>query len=134
MLAQPPEVHTCAIVANKTSPPLRISSDPAIILANFEYKPGTLTHALGGWKDVVGYVRENEAATKGYTVCEDKEGNSVRTVEVYENWDFLESVHVKNEAIKRNQEQNGRDRTGVKGAVRVKAIDGFLGREERYKL
>ncbi|PSN59405.1 hypothetical protein BS50DRAFT_640959 [Corynespora cassiicola Philippines] len=135
VLASPPEVNTSPIVANKASqPPPTISANPAIVLAHFEYKPGTLSHAVEGWKQVVDYVSGNEEETRGYTVLEDKETNCVRTVEVYDSWDFVEKVHLKSAAIGKNQEQNGKDRTGVKGAVHVRAVDGFLGRAERARI
>jgi quinol monooxygenase YgiN len=135
VLAGAPEVHVCPIIANKTSTPVpTIASAPAIVIAHFGYKPNTLAHALEGWKSVVEYVTKNEYWTRGYTVGEGKETDSVRTVEVYESWKFLDKVHVKSEAVARNQEQNGRDRTAVHGAVRVRAVDGFLGREERSRL
>lgn len=136
VLAGAPEVHISPIIANKTpsSPIPTIASSPAIVIAHFGYKPNKLSHALEGWKSVVEYVTKNEYWTRGYTVGEDKDGESVRTVEVYESWDFLDKVHGKGEAVAKNQEQNGRDRTAVHGAVRLRAVDGFLGREEKSRL
>ncbi|KAJ4305776.1 hypothetical protein N0V90_001308 [Kalmusia sp. IMI 367209] len=134
VLAQPPEVHTSTVAASKPcSPPPSISTSPAIVLAHFDYKPKTVAHALQGWTDVVDYVSKNEYWTRGYTVGEEKETNSVRTVETYESWDFLEKVHMKSEAIAKNREHNGKDRVG-QGAVRVVAVDGYLGREGKAKL
>ena len=131
VLTGPPEVFNTNTVAEKISrPPPTVSSNPAIILANFEYKPGTLSHALEGWKDVVKYVESNEDGTKGYTVTAADGGNEVRTVEMYDSWDYVENVHLKAPAIAENQKQNGADRTGNKGAVRLRAVDGFLGREK----
>lgn len=62
-----------------------------------------------------------------FTVAEDKETNSVRTVEVLDSWDTL-SVLVKTDAAKKNIEHNGKDRTGVKSAIKVRAVAGFIGR------
>jgi hypothetical protein len=136
VLAAAPEVHISPIIANKrTSAPVpTIASTPAIVLAHFGYKPNKLSHALEGWKAVVDYVTKDEYWTRGYTVGADKEGETVRTVEMYESWEFFDKVHGKSEAVARNQKHNGRDRTAVHGAVRVRPIDGFLGREERPKL
>lgn len=125
-------MHVCPIISAKTSSPpptFTAARSPAIVLAHVEYRPGTLAHALQGWSGVVDYVSKHEFWTKSYAVCEDKEANCVRTVEVYESWEFVDKVHLKSEAIARNQELNGKDRTGVQGAVRVRAVDGFLGRE-----
>ena len=135
VLAAAPEVHITPIIANKTSTPIpTLSSNPAIVIAHVGYKSDTLSHALQGWKALVEDVAKNEYWTRGYTVGEDKEGMSVRTVEVYESWESLEKVHAQGEAVKKNQEQNGRERSAVHGAVRVRAVDGFLGREGRSRL
>lgn len=136
VLAAAPEVHTAPIVVNKLARPTpSISDNPAIVLANFEYKPGTLGNAVKGWKSVTDYVSAKEDGTKSYTVMADLEkGKEIRTVEVYENWDYMENVHLKSPVIASNVEQNGKDRTGVEGAVRVKFVDGFLGRERLGKL
>jgi quinol monooxygenase YgiN len=112
-----------------------ISDDPAIVLANFEYKPGTLSDAVKGWKSVVDYVSAEEEGTKSYTVMADLEkGKEIRTVEVYESWEYVENVHMKSSIIAENVAQNGKDRTGIKGVVRVKFVDGFLGKERLGKL
>jgi quinol monooxygenase YgiN len=136
VLAGAPEVHIAPIVVNKlarTAP--SISDNPAIVLSNFEYKPGTLENAIKGWKSVVDYVSAKEDGTKSYTILADLEkGKEIRTVEVYQSWDYMENVHLKSPVIASNVEQNGKDRTGVKGAVRVKLVDGFLGREKLGKL
>ncbi|KAF2787008.1 hypothetical protein K505DRAFT_379873 [Melanomma pulvis-pyrius CBS 109.77] len=136
VLAGAPDVHTAPIVANKLAKqPPSVSDNPAIVLANFEYKPGTLASALKGWNSVVDYVSAKEEGTKSYTIFADLEkGNEIRTVEVYDSWEFVENVHLKSPAIAQNVEQNGKDRTGVKGAVKVKFVDGFLGREKLGKL
>ncbi|KAF2709913.1 hypothetical protein K504DRAFT_430016 [Pleomassaria siparia CBS 279.74] len=136
VLAGAPEVSTLPIVFNKTAKQApSVSDNPAIILANFEYKSGTVSNAFKGWKSVVDYVSANEDGTRGYTVLADVDTRKeVRTVEVYDSWDFVENVHLKSPAIRANVEQNGKDRTDVKGAVRVKFVDGFLGRERSGKL
>lgn len=135
VLAQPPEVHLCPVIASKTATSVpSISANPAIVLAHVEYKPGTLSRAVKDWSKVVDYATNNEHWTQGYTLGKDKEGNCVRTVEVYESWGFLDNVHLKSEAIAENQQANGKDRTGVQGAVRVRAVDGYLGRGRSHKL
>ncbi|KAF2451867.1 hypothetical protein P171DRAFT_478888 [Karstenula rhodostoma CBS 690.94] len=134
VLAAPPEVHTSTVTASKLcAPPPSPSTAPAIVLAHFEYKPDTVARALQGWAAVVEYVREKEYWTRGYTVGKEKGKSCVRTVETYESWEVLEKVHLKSEAVAKNRKHNGSDRIG-QGAVRVVAVDGFLGREERSKL
>lgn len=69
VLAAPPEVSVTNIVHNKIArPPPKVSDNPAIILAHFEYKDGTLGHALEGWGQVVQAVKDTEPGTLGYSV------------------------------------------------------------------
>ena len=136
MLAQPPEVHTSTVTASKVCAPSASSAagtKPAILLAHYEYEPSTVADALRSWKDVVDYVVKNEYWTTGYTVGEEKDKSTVRTVETYEGWEFLEKVHAKSEVVLKSAERTGRNAVG-KGAVRVVAVDGFLGREGRARL
>lgn len=128
LLASPPEVHNNNIVSQKLlSSPVSVSANPAIVLANFGYKPGTLENALKGWKVVIDYVTKNEDPTRAYAILATDGGNEVRTVEVYDSWDYVSEVHLKGPEIAENLEQNGKDRTN-KDAVRVKAVDGYFGR------
>lgn len=62
-----------------------------------------------------------------FTVMEDAETSCIRTIEVLDSWDSL-SVLVKTDAAKQNIKQNGKDRTGVKTAIKVHAVAGFVGR------
>lgn len=104
-------------------------SETLMILAHFEYKAGRSTDALKGWNTFANYCKDNEKETLGYCVMEDKEKNTVRTVEVYRDAEFVSQVHIKSDAVKANQEQNGADRTGQKGAVKLRIVQGFLGKQ-----
>lgn len=129
VLESPPEVYNHEIIHDKIakiSP--TVASDPAILLAHFSYKPGMLSHALQGWKSVVDYVTENEDGTLGYTVLASDSNDVIRTVEIYEGWDFVDNVHLKSPAITQIKERNAVDTTELPGAIRLKAVDGFLGR------
>jgi quinol monooxygenase YgiN len=130
VLAGAPEVHNTNTVAEKIAKPApTLSSDPAILLANISYKPGTLEKALEGWKDLVKYVEENEEGTKAYAITAAEGGNEIRAVEVYDNWDYVFKVHAKSPAMAECTKHNGADRTGDIGLVRLRAVDGFLGRD-----
>jgi quinol monooxygenase YgiN len=123
-----PEIYNLAPVtdfkrANEPKP------DTLLILAYFEYKSGKSTNALEGWKAFVDYCNEKEPETLGYTLMEDPEKNTIRTVEVYENDRFVVNVHLKSPAVKANQDQNGADRTGRKGAAHLRIVQGFLGKQ-----
>ncbi|KAF2269772.1 hypothetical protein CC78DRAFT_239450 [Lojkania enalia] len=134
VLVAAPEVHTSPIAYNKVpqSTP-RLLSKPAIVLTHLAYKTGTLMQALEGWKHVVDNVTANEENTLAYTVLNDEKGIEVRTVEVYENWEYVENVHLKNPVIAENQKKNGADIV-YQGAVRLRAVDGFFGKEVRQNL
>jgi quinol monooxygenase YgiN len=107
---------------------LTVESSPAVVMAHFGFKSGTLCHAVEGWKELISYAEKNEPQTLGYTIMEDKESSALRTVEVYESWDFVKDVHLKSEAVKLNGEQNGNDMTGDKGSAKLKPVDGFFGK------
>lgn len=132
LLAQPPEVHNCPISSKHTSgAPLPISSNPAILLVNVGYRPGTTVHSLEGWKD---FAKSASSSVKGFnvfTVVEDKETNSVRAEYVLDSWEALGEVQSLGVAEK--NKDNAKNRTSV-DAVKIRAIAGFIGREDRSKL
>lgn len=128
ILSKPLETHNSSIATKKTSgPPLPLSANPAILLVCLEYVPGTSTNAVAGWIEMAKGAISSVSGVNIFTVAEDKETNSVRTVEVLDSWDTL-SVLVKTDAAKKNIEHNGKDRTGVKSAIKVRAVAGFIGR------
>jgi quinol monooxygenase YgiN len=130
VLAGAPEVHNTHTVAEKIAkPPPTLSSGPAILLASIEYKPGTLAHALEGWKELVSYVEKNEEGTRAYAITAAEGGSEVRAVEVYDSWDYVFKVHAKSPAMAECTRHNGKDRVGRIGIVQLRAVDGFLGRE-----
>jgi len=108
--------------------PLEPKDDTLLILAHVEYKRGNSVNALKGWESFVEYCKTNEPETIAYTIMEDKENNTIRTVEVYENKAFVNDVHAKSAAFMANQEQNGANGTGVKGAIKLRIVQGFLGK------
>jgi len=126
VLASAPEVYNNNITAQKAvTGALTVSSDPAIILAHNEYTPGTLSPALKCWKDVAEHVKKNEDGTKAYTVLATEGRAEVRTVEIYESWEYMQNVHLKNSTIKAHQQCF--DGTTVKGTVRLRCVHGFFG-------
>lgn len=133
VLAQPPEVHNASVAVKSVSgAPIPASSNPAIVILNVDYKSGTTTHAVQGWRE----AGESVKSIKGFnvwTVAEDKEASSVRAIYVGDSWESFDTFH-KSGVAQRNQEHNGKDRTGVQGAVKIKVVDGFVGREDRSKL
>jgi quinol monooxygenase YgiN len=127
VLTGAPEIYNLA-PSTDFKRPAEPDADTLMILAHFEYKAGKSTDALKGWNAFSNYCKEKEKETLGYCVTEDKANNTIRTVEVYKDAEFVSEVHVKSEAVKANQEQNGSDRTGKKGAVKLRIVQGFLGK------
>lgn len=128
VLSSPLETSICPIDIKKTSgPPLSLSSNPAILLVGMEYNPGTSSNAVAGWVGMATGAIESVPGVNVFTVAEDKAANTVRTIGVLDSWESL-SVLVKTDAAKKNIEHNGKDRTGVKSAIKVRAVAGFVGR------
>jgi hypothetical protein len=99
-----------------------------VVLASFGYQPGTTGQAMEGWKELVDYVEANEAEALAYAVFEEAETNTVRSVQLFANREFVTDVHVGGEGIRRNREQNGRWRDGRREIVKARVVLGFLGR------
>ncbi|KAF1927675.1 uncharacterized protein M421DRAFT_172550 [Didymella exigua CBS 183.55] len=128
MLSAPPETHSNPIAIKTTSgPPLLLTTSPAVLLVGIEYKPGTSSNAVTGWEKMAEGAVKSVPGVNVFTVAKDAEANIVRTVEVLDSWDSL-NVLVKTDAAKNNIEHNGKDRTGVKSAIRLRAVAGFVGR------
>lgn len=123
-----PEIRIGPVIIKATSDsPLPLSSNPAILLVGMEYKPGTVSHAAAGWKGMAEGAVQSVSGVNVFTVMEDQETSSIRTIEVLDSWESL-SVLVKTDAAKQNIEHNGRDRTGNKSAIKLRAVAGFVGR------
>ena len=128
ILPEAPEIHTNPIAIKTTSnSPLPVSANPAILLVGMEYKPGTSSSAVAGWVDMAKGAVESVPGVNVFTVVDDPKTNNVRTVEVLDTWESL-SMLVKTDAAKMNIEHNGKDRTGVKSAIKVRSVAGFVGR------
>lgn len=129
IITAPPEVHVLPPAASYQRPGLTdISQAGLIILAYFGYQPGRTQHALTGWKAIVENCEANEPPVLAYAVLEDATSNTIRTVEIYADAEFASGPHLKSDTVKFNQEQNGADRDGKKGVVKLKPVAGFLGR------
>lgn len=127
ILSAPPEIHSNPIAIKTASgPPLPLSATPAILLVGMEYRPGTSSNAVAGWKEMAEGAVQSVPGVNVFTVAEDAGMNTVRTVEVLDSWGSL-SVLVKTDAAKRNIEHNGKDRTGAKSAIKLRAVAGFVG-------
>lgn len=130
IVSQRLEIHTGHVSIKTTSgSPLPLSSEPAILLVGMEYKHGTVSNAVTGWKNMAKGAIQSVPGVNVFTVMEDTETSSIRTVEVLDNWESL-SVLVKTDAARQNIEHNGKDRTGHKSAIKLRAVAGFVGRSE----
>lgn len=91
------------------------------------YKLGTVSKAVAGWKDMAEGAVQSVPGVNVFTVIEDAENSTIRTIEVLDAWESLTAL-VKTDAAKRNIEHNGKDRTGQKIAIKLHPVAGFVGR------
>jgi len=115
-----------------TRPSVTKYDDPYVIFASFDYQQGTLDQVVtgkGGWSDLVASLEREQQGTLSYTVLADEKANMLRTVEIYESKEYLENEHLKSEAVKANQQQNGAMRTGDNKVWRLKRVTGYLFKE-----
>ena len=125
ILAQPPEVHNCLFAAKKTSgSPLSILSDPAIVIMNVPSKPGSAPQPVEEWKDIAEISMSKAKGVSVFAVVEDKEGNSIRMQCVAQDWNAFAD-------LQSSVLDGSLDRIET---VKIRPIDGFLGREGGYKL
>jgi quinol monooxygenase YgiN len=81
-------------------PEVNETSDPHVIVGQLVYKPETVAKSLPYWEEVVRTSKANEPKTLAYGIAKDpKDGNTLFTIEAYENEAALKDVHVKSKAI-----------------------------------
>lgn len=130
VLGAPAEVHSCPVAFRRASgPTLSISSNPIIVLAHTEYKQGTASDTLEGWNKLAETALKEVNGFNKFVVVEDNANNSVRTEYILEHAEQYEAF-LKSKVMKAHQEGS----RSVAKEVKVRAIAGFLGREERSKL
>ncbi|KAF2818623.1 hypothetical protein CC86DRAFT_472688 [Ophiobolus disseminans] len=118
VLAGAPEVHNCSIKHRKTSgSPLSVSSNPAIVLLH------TTSSSL---ENVQSAAEASAKSLNSTLVVEDKETSGVRAEYVFDSWKSYEAFE-KTDAAKAILKS-------AKNVVKIRAIDGFLGREEKSRL
>lgn len=114
-----------AILSNHTAS----SVDPLVIITSSGYKTGTLSKVVPGWDALVGASYRNEEGTLLYTVLGDEAATTVRTIEAYVNKEYLDDVHVKSAAMRKNQKENEGLENGEKEVWRLKIVGGYLFKE-----
>ena len=125
VLAQPPEVHNSNVIVNKSSGmPIPVSSNPAVVLMNIPSKSELSTKDKERWREMSSIVMNSVKGVSAFTVVKDQEANSTRVEAVLQSWD----------AFAEYQEFliDGRQDGAV--VVRLRPIDGFVGRENASKL
>ena len=125
ILAQPPEIHNCLFAVKKTSgSPLSILSNPAIVLMNAPLKPGSALQSVEEWKDIAEISMSKTKGVNVFSVVEDKEGNSIRMQCVAQDWNAFADL----------QSSVLDGSAGPIERVKIRPINGFLGREGGHKL
>lgn len=130
VLAAPPEVHNCSVVTKKSAgTPLAISTDPAIVLVNTPYQPDAAPQTLDWWKNTAKEISDNTKGFSSVIVVEDRESNSVREEYVLQSWGDFEAIAARYKS--HDSDNASRVPTDI---VKVKAVAGFLGRDDKSKL
>ncbi|KAF2015137.1 hypothetical protein BU24DRAFT_372042 [Aaosphaeria arxii CBS 175.79] len=130
VLAAAPEVFNSSVKHAKVGPkPINVSANLAVVIAHFGYEAGKVSDALGGWKSLVEYVVASESGTSGYAVGVDENGKDLTVVAVYDSWDYFDNVHLKSKGTKESRAQTREGRTGVQDVVRLRVVDGFMGKQ-----
>ncbi|KAI4709858.1 hypothetical protein J4E89_005087 [Alternaria sp. Ai002NY15] len=125
VLAQPPEVHNCPIITKKTSSPVLISSNPAIVLLNIPSKPDTSAiKQAEKWSELSQIVMKSVKGVSSFTVVEDREAKSTRVESVLQSWDSFAAY----QEFMVDGRRDGAD------LVKIRPIDGFVGRDSSSKL
>ncbi|KAI4676293.1 uncharacterized protein J4E88_007207 [Alternaria novae-zelandiae] len=125
VLAQPPEVHNCPIITKKTSSPVPISSNPAIVLMNIPSKPdASSTKEAEKWSELSQIVMKSVKGVNSFTVVADREAKSTRVECVLQSWDSFA-------AYQEFMVDGRRDGADV---VKIRPIYGFTGRDSSSKL
>lgn len=131
VLAQAPEIHNCPITAKKTSGALlAVSSDPAIVLVNTPCKVELKVDALEEWRGAAEEAFSSSTPMSVFMVVDDQETKSVRAEYVLRSWSAFE------EFAKNMEDYRGYGTGSIGSAelVKIRAIDGFIGREDKSKL
>jgi hypothetical protein len=110
-----PEVQNCAIKVKKnTAPPLPVSANPAVVLLHTTSasQQDLRTAAHGGAKNLNSIVIVEDAGTNG-----------VRAQYVLNDWKSYEAFEAAGAVVKE-----------AESVVKIRPINGFLGREDKSKL
>lgn len=125
VLAQPPEVHNCPIITKKTSgPPVPVSSNPAIVLMKIPSRSNLSAKEVERWCELSLIIMKSVKGVAAFTVVEDREANSTRVECVLQSWD----------AFAEYQKFMIDGRRDAAEVVKVRPIDGFVGRDSSSKL
>jgi hypothetical protein len=116
VLASPPEVHNCPVKHKKsTGAPLSVSSNPVIVLLH------STSSSADEWRGAADGVK----GLNFVAVVEDEETKGVRTEMILDGWRSYEAF------------ETGAGQSVTKAAneaVKIRPIEGFLGREDKSKL
>lgn len=98
------------------------------IFAHMGYQPGKLSSAIPILQELISACEKAEPGFYGCTVTADNKKNLVRIVDMFESEKFFEEEHAKSEPIARFHQQNTPLASGDFSLVKLKVVQGFLGR------
>jgi quinol monooxygenase YgiN len=91
-------------------------------------KSGKVDDALPVFEELIKAVEKLEPEFWGCTACADKEKNLVRVVDMFESESFYDNEHQKSAPILKFHEKIGPYASGDFGLVKLKVVQGYLGR------
>jgi len=110
-----PRIYQLEPIGSFTKPEIEQQSDPWMVFATIDYKPGLTVESVLYWKAVIETSKNDEPGTFVYGILKTKEpSDSLYSLEAYESKEYLWDVHAKSGAIAENVKNTKDMRTGLK--------------------
>lgn len=125
VLAQPPEIQNCPVLAKRKSgsPPV-VSSKPTVVLVNFVPGPCAAIQSSEYWTKFAERAINETNGMSTIVVVKDREGKSTRVECVLQDWDTSAE-------LRKTMVMEGKFSIEF---VNIVPIDGFISREEQSRL
>jgi quinol monooxygenase YgiN len=124
-----PEIHHLAPTIDARRPNITEAKPGMIFLfAHIGYTEGNLAKGLPILEELIHAARDTEPQFWGCTASKDEANNTVRIVDMFESDEFYEGEHVKSAPIAKFHKETTPLGNGDFSAVKLKVIQGFLGR------
>jgi len=126
LIGGPGSVTYATIEKGVSRPTVLNVTDPLVVFATLDYKPGSFGEALSGWREVAGETERTEPKVYLYNVLKDNEtDNRVRMFEAYEDMAIFEE-HCSTETLKKKIAVEANFQAKAPEVVFLKKVKGFL--------